>query len=45
MGLRSQVERSRKNDGAVMGKKMQMTVMGMGIGKKMTVMGKKIQIR
>ena len=39
MGSKSQAERYRKDDGAVMGKKTQMTVMGME--KKMTMMGKK----
>ena len=43
MASRSQAERYRKDDGAVMGKKTQMAVIEMG--KKMTVMGKKIQMR
>ena len=43
MGSRSQVKRSREDDGVVMGTKTQMTVMG--LGKKMTVMGKKMQMR
>ena len=43
MGSRSQAERYRKDDGAVMGKKVHMVVMGMG--KKMIVMGKKTQMR
>ena len=43
MGSKSQAERYRKDDGAVMGKKTQMAVIGMG--KKMKVMGKKTHMK